>query len=56
MSTIIYVHIKNDGFLKKNISIQRMKNTALVNRTWIPREPYAFWGIATEGMKNLVSL
>jgi len=27
---------------KKNISIQSMKNTALVNRTWIPREPYAF--------------
>ena len=58
MSTIISVHIKNDEFLEKNISIPRIKNTALVNRTWIiiPREPHAFWGLATEGMKNLVSL
>ena len=33
-----------------------MKNTALVNHLLIPMEYHAFWGIATEEMKNLVSL
>ena len=43
----------SDRFLEKKNSFRF--GALKILHLWIPNEPQAFWGIATEGMKNLVT-